>query len=129
VDKNTENKNTDDKIIGFKTYERKTNAYKHPKERVKTFDEFIIPISEEERKKQAARCMDSHAWEPTPSTTTFAPLFLIQNRSAARPLKNAFPIIAPYNTTLPTMMLSSSLHPDSSGGIKTIIPPDNPFPA
>ena len=43
---------------GFLLYDRKDNKARSPKERVMYFNEFHIPIKEEERKKQAARCMN-----------------------------------------------------------------------
>lgn len=46
------------KSTGFMEYERKGNAAVSPLERIKNFNEFHEPLPEEERKKQAARCMD-----------------------------------------------------------------------
>ena len=46
------------KPTGFLEYERKDSAATAPKERVKNFEEFHVQLPEEERKKQAARCMD-----------------------------------------------------------------------
>ncbi|MQW23325.1 MULTISPECIES: glutamate synthase subunit beta [unclassified Lactococcus] len=42
---------------GFLTYERKDNPYREIAERVRDFAELQLPLSNEERKKQAARCM------------------------------------------------------------------------
>ena len=39
------------------------------------------------------------------SDTAMAPEFRTQNLSAACPLKKALPDVAPYRTTLPTIML------------------------
>lgn len=39
-------------------YERKTSLSIEPQERIKNFNEFHTPLSKEERKKQAARCME-----------------------------------------------------------------------
>ena len=46
------------KITGFKEFERQERAYKPVGERVSNFDEFVIPLGENEVKTQAARCMD-----------------------------------------------------------------------
>lgn len=46
------------KPTGFMEYERKTNKAIEPLDRIKNFNEFHIPMPKEERKKQAARCMD-----------------------------------------------------------------------
>lgn len=46
------------KATGFLEYERKTGKAIPVKERIKNFDEFHDRLSEEEQKKQAARCMD-----------------------------------------------------------------------
>ena len=46
------------KITGFLDYERKTGKALPPKERIKNWNEFHIPLSEEEQKLQGARCMD-----------------------------------------------------------------------
>lgn len=46
------------KPTGFLDYERKTSAEAAPKERIKNFNEFHTPLSRDEQKKQAARCMD-----------------------------------------------------------------------
>lgn len=53
-----------------------------------------------------------YSWYYT-SITAVAPEFLTQNRSAAIPRKKAFPDVAPYKQTLPTIMFSSDLN---SGG-------------
>ena len=60
--------------------------------------------------------MYSQPWSPTPSITALAPLFLTQNRSAARPRKNALPPVAPYRQTLPTRMFSSGAKVETFGG-------------
>lgn len=46
------------KPTGFMDYDRKTGAVREPKERVKDFHEFHIPLSREEQQKQGARCME-----------------------------------------------------------------------
>lgn len=46
------------KATGFLDYERKTAQAVEPKERIKNFEEFHLPLSLEEQKKQGARCME-----------------------------------------------------------------------
>lgn len=46
------------KPTGFLEYERKINTEIEPLERINNFDEFHVPMQEEDRKRQAARCMD-----------------------------------------------------------------------
>ena len=46
------------KPTGFLEYERENNVSTAPLKRIKDFDEFHIPLSEEERRIQGARCMD-----------------------------------------------------------------------
>lgn len=46
------------KITGFLEYERENGKALPPKERIKNWNEFHIPLSEEEQKLQGARCMD-----------------------------------------------------------------------
>ncbi len=46
------------KPTGFLDYERDSNREIEPLERIKNFDEFHVPMSEEDRRTQAARCMD-----------------------------------------------------------------------
>lgn len=46
------------KPTGFMEFDRKGNTEIAPLERIKNFDEFHVSMTEEERKKQAARCMD-----------------------------------------------------------------------
>ena len=45
------------KPTGFLEYERETSIEIAPEERIKNFNEFHIPLSLEEQKIQAARCM------------------------------------------------------------------------
>ena len=45
------------KPTGFMEYDRKTAAAESPKQRIKHFNEFHTPLSEEKQKEQAARCM------------------------------------------------------------------------
>lgn len=46
------------KSTGFLEYNRKENEGQDPLQRIKTYREFHTPLDMEERKKQAARCMD-----------------------------------------------------------------------
>ena len=46
------------KPTGFLEYLRTDNLSCEPLERIKSFNEFHIPLNEEKRKEQAARCMD-----------------------------------------------------------------------
>ena len=46
------------KPTGFMEYERTNNTSIEPLERIKNFEEFHVPISDDERRCQAARCMD-----------------------------------------------------------------------
>lgn len=46
------------KIDGFLLYQRKENEVVKPLERIKNFNEFHIPMNEEERRFQGARCMN-----------------------------------------------------------------------
>ena len=46
------------KLTGFLEYDRVSNKMIPPAERIKNFDEFYAPLNVEERKKQAARCMN-----------------------------------------------------------------------
>jgi glutamate synthase (NADPH/NADH) small chain len=46
------------KVTGFLEIERHERAYEKPELRVKTFTEFVKPLSNEELNGQAARCMD-----------------------------------------------------------------------
>ncbi|MDD4688768.1 MAG: glutamate synthase subunit beta [Eubacteriales bacterium] len=46
------------KATGFMEYEREKNQTTPPKDRIKNFSEFHIPISDYKRKVQAARCMN-----------------------------------------------------------------------
>ncbi len=46
------------KPTGFMEYERQDDQALEPLKRIKNFNEFHVPMSEKERKKQAARCMD-----------------------------------------------------------------------
>lgn len=45
------------KPTGFIDYQRETSETIKPKERIKNFDEFHIPLSDEQQKLQGARCM------------------------------------------------------------------------
>ena len=46
------------KPTGFLDYERRDSAAAEPLERIKSFNEFHIPLTEEQRREQGARCMD-----------------------------------------------------------------------
>lgn len=46
------------KPTGFLEYKRKDNKAAEPLERIKNFNEFHTPVSDKERKEQAARCMN-----------------------------------------------------------------------
>lgn len=46
------------KPTGFMDYEREGNLEIKPLDRIKNFNEFHVPMSEEERRVQASRCMD-----------------------------------------------------------------------
>ncbi|OCC23875.1 glutamate synthase [Croceicoccus estronivorus] len=46
------------KETGFLEYERHDRGYLDPKERVKNYKEFVIPLAEGELRTQAARCMN-----------------------------------------------------------------------
>lgn len=46
------------KPTGFLDYVRETSVEIKPKERIKNYNEFHIPLSEEKQKTQSARCMD-----------------------------------------------------------------------
>ena len=46
------------KPTGFLDYEREDARAESPKERIKHFNEFHIPLSREEQQKQGARCME-----------------------------------------------------------------------
>ncbi len=44
--------------IGFLEIEKKERSYEDPKNRIKHFKEFLVPLDNEEISKQGARCMD-----------------------------------------------------------------------
>jgi glutamate synthase (NADPH) small chain len=46
------------KITGFLEFEREDRDYEPVEQRIKHWREFVLPLPEEENKKQAARCMD-----------------------------------------------------------------------
>lgn len=46
------------KATGFLDFERAENSGSQPLERIKNYNEFHIPLNDEQRKEQAARCMD-----------------------------------------------------------------------
>lgn len=46
------------KATGFLDYARAENSGSQPLERIKNYNEFHVPLDDEQRKEQAARCMD-----------------------------------------------------------------------
>ena len=46
------------KPTGFIEYPRHDRGYKPVEERIRHFDEFVVPLSEQELSTQGARCMD-----------------------------------------------------------------------
>ena len=46
------------KVTGFLEIEREERDYAPVEERVKNYREFVLPLSDEEVRKQGARCMD-----------------------------------------------------------------------
>ena len=46
------------KITGFLEFDRHDRSYQPVAERVKNFNEFVVPLSEKELRDQAARCMN-----------------------------------------------------------------------
>jgi len=46
------------KITGILEFERSDRHYQPVEERIKHWREFVLPLPEEDNKKQAARCMD-----------------------------------------------------------------------
>lgn len=46
------------KVTGFLEIDRQDRKYKPAADRIRHYDEFVIPLSEEATKSQAARCMD-----------------------------------------------------------------------
>jgi glutamate synthase (NADPH/NADH) small chain len=46
------------KATGFLEYQREENPWRSPEERIKSFEEFRIDQSDEERERQSARCMN-----------------------------------------------------------------------
>lgn len=46
------------KTTGFLDYTRAENSGSQPLERIKNYNEFHVPLDDEQRKEQAARCMD-----------------------------------------------------------------------
>ena len=46
------------KVTGFKDYERKNFTLQPPHERIKHYNEFITPLSQEDMEEQGARCME-----------------------------------------------------------------------
>lgn len=46
------------KADGFLEYQREENGIRKPLERIKDYKEFHVPMNEEERRKQGARCMN-----------------------------------------------------------------------
>ena len=46
------------KVTGFIEYELRERGYRSPEERVKHYNEFVVPLSEKQLSRQGARCMD-----------------------------------------------------------------------
>ena len=46
------------KNTGFLEFERRTSQTEEPLQRIQYFNEFHIPLTEEEQREQGARCMD-----------------------------------------------------------------------
>ena len=46
------------KATGFLEFERQTSIEIEPKERIKNFNEFHVPLPKEKQRQQAARCME-----------------------------------------------------------------------
>lgn len=46
------------KATGFLEYQRRTPAECEPLERIKNWNEFSVPLEEEQLREQGARCMD-----------------------------------------------------------------------
>ena len=46
------------KLTGFMDYTRKTSTDVPPLERIENFNEFHIPLPQDEQQAQGARCMD-----------------------------------------------------------------------
>ncbi|MEC7422495.1 MAG: glutamate synthase, partial [Pseudomonadota bacterium] len=46
------------KETGFLEYEREDRTYRDPAERLTHYKEFVVPLSEDQLRKQAARCMN-----------------------------------------------------------------------
>jgi glutamate synthase (NADPH/NADH) small chain len=46
------------KETGFLEVDREDRAYEHPKERIKNYKEFVVPLPEDKLRKQASRCMN-----------------------------------------------------------------------
>ena len=72
--------------------------------------------------------MYSQPWSPVPSTTAVAPESRTAKRSPATPQKKASPLVAPYSTVLPTMMLRVASPRKSRLGRTTTRPPLMPLP-
>ena len=46
------------KVTGFKEFDRQAIGYSDPKKRLETWNEFLVPLDEEELHRQGGRCMD-----------------------------------------------------------------------
>jgi glutamate synthase (NADPH/NADH) small chain len=46
------------KETGFREVDREDRAYEDPKERIKNYKEFVVPLPEDKLRKQASRCMN-----------------------------------------------------------------------
>lgn len=81
-------------------YERKGNLTTPPEERIKNFNEFHIPLSKEERKRQGARCMEC-------GVPFCQSGMMIGGMTSGCPLNNLIP---EWNDLLYTDNLAQALH-------------------
>ena len=72
--------------------------------------------------------MYSQPWSPTPSTTAHAPLLRTQNRSAARPQKNAWPLGGAVQADVANQDVPLGAKVLDFGGYTMSRPPDSPLP-
>jgi hypothetical protein len=72
--------------------------------------------------------MYSQPWSPTASTTVSTPELRTAKRSPAMPRTNTSPLVAPYNATLPTIMLFSEAKVAFGLGNTASLPPERPLP-
>ena len=53
------------KVTGFLEFERHDRVYEPVKDRIKTWKEFVVPMSEQDLRNQAARCWRCRCAKPT----------------------------------------------------------------